>query len=116
MNAEWLRLRMVHSGSFCTTQGISLCFIVPAVRRIKVDPGVIKQIADVGTAIWTLSIAFHTFTILFLQWKIRSWVFWTTLVTGWLLIFTLVVVGPLSIQNDFKGPFCVPTLVSSSAT
>jgi len=87
INAAWVRHQMVELGTLCMAQGA------------------VKQTSDVGTAIWTLIIAIHTFCILFLEWKIRTYALWATLVFGWSTIFALVMIGPATLNTEQRGSF-----------
>jgi len=77
----------VYVGQFCSIQGA------------------IKQASDVGTAIFALIIAVHTFLILFLRWQIRTYVLWLTLVAAWSGIAAIVLAGPTQISSNQRGPF-----------
>jgi len=87
INLEWIMSKGVQLGTICTAQGV------------------LKQMSDVGTAIWTLVIAFHTFALLVLEVKLGRVVLWTTLVGGWALIGTLVIAGPAGQDTIKRGPF-----------
>ncbi|KAB5591088.1 Cyclic AMP receptor 1 [Ceratobasidium theobromae] len=66
----------------------------------------ISQFGDLGSAIWSLAIAYHTFSLLFLVKKPPIWVTWTILLSGWALIFILPIIGPYVIENrGSRGPF-----------
>jgi len=47
----------------------------------------------------------HTFCVIFLELKIRTYVMWFTLVGGWSVIITLVIVGPATRNTATRGPF-----------
>jgi len=87
MNSTWVRQMSVSVGDYCTAQAV------------------IKQMADVATAFWSLVIAIHTFCLLVLQIKLRQFVLWTTLFGGWSAIFAVVIAGPASLETYEKGPF-----------
>ncbi|KAF8070358.1 hypothetical protein FPV67DRAFT_1668221 [Lyophyllum atratum] len=67
--------------------------------------GVLKQTSDIGTAVWTLVIAVHTFCLLFLELKTRAFVLWITLLGGWSAIAALVILGPATLNTERRGPF-----------
>lgn len=87
MNATWVREHAVIFGETCTAQGV------------------IKEIADVSSAFWTLVIAIHTFCLLVIEIKLRTFVLWTTLVGGWSAIFAIVISGPAVRETSNRGPF-----------
>ncbi|KAI0093426.1 hypothetical protein BDY19DRAFT_425166 [Irpex rosettiformis] len=87
MNAEWYIDRAVTFLPFCEAQGA------------------IKQIADLGTAIWSLVIALHTFWVLFLRIQTRKLVMIASLVAVWAGIATLVISGPAALPTKRDGPF-----------
>jgi hypothetical protein len=67
--------------------------------------GVLKQTSDIGSALWTLVIAVHTFCVLFLKLKTRAFVLWVTLLGGWSAIAALVILGPATLNTEKRGPF-----------
>ncbi|THH00148.1 hypothetical protein EW026_g2346 [Hermanssonia centrifuga] len=87
MNAKWYMNHAVEFDSFCVAQGV------------------VKHISDVGTAIWSLVIAAHTFWVLFLRWDLRRYVMIATMIFGWSLIGTLVIAGPATGGVKVNGPF-----------
>ncbi|EGO25578.1 hypothetical protein SERLADRAFT_465926 [Serpula lacrymans var. lacrymans S7.9] len=87
MNEEWIRQHVLTTGTFCVAQGA------------------IKQAADVGTAMWSLIIAIHTFCILFLRMQMRPYSLWLTLLGGWSVVAGIVISGPLAYDNSDRGPF-----------
>ncbi|KAJ7128947.1 hypothetical protein C8R43DRAFT_896957 [Mycena crocata] len=87
LNARWVRDMAVVYGDVCVLQGV------------------FKQIADVATAFWTLVIAIHTFTLLFLELKPGRFVLLTTLIAGWSGIATIVIAGPAALDTTHRGPF-----------
>ncbi|KAL1941111.1 hypothetical protein VTO73DRAFT_7323 [Trametes versicolor] len=87
MNVRWFSQMAVTYGPYCTTQGV------------------LKHLADVGTAYWSLIIATNTFWILFLRWKLRRVILISAFVGGWSTIGFIVSVGPGLLQKVEKGPF-----------
>ncbi|RDB24819.1 hypothetical protein Hypma_008005 [Hypsizygus marmoreus] len=87
VNAAWINHMGVRAGNLCAFQGV------------------LKQASDIGTAIWTLIIAIHTFCLLFLEQRMRPFVLWTTLFFGWSAIACLVMIGPAALETDKRGPF-----------
>lgn len=68
--------------------------------------GSISQVGDLGSAIWSIAIAYYTFSLLFLLKKPPTWLTWAILLAGWTLIIVLPIVGPYVIQNlEVAGPF-----------
>ncbi|THH14796.1 hypothetical protein EW146_g5579 [Bondarzewia mesenterica] len=88
MNVAWAQRMSVGVGALCTAQGI------------------IKHIADLGIAIWSLVIAFHVFGILFFCLPLKRYAMWCTLIGTWSLIATLVITGPATLDTAKRGPFC----------
>ncbi|KAF8602750.1 hypothetical protein BDV93DRAFT_607317 [Ceratobasidium sp. AG-I] len=60
--------------------------------------GSISQVGDLGAAIWSLAIAYHTFSLLFLVKRPSVWSTRVVLAAGWTLIILLPTLGPV-IQN-----------------
>jgi len=87
LNVRWINYMAVEVGNVCVLQGV------------------LKQASDIGTAFWTLVIAVHTFCLLFLELKLRTFALWTTLVGGWSAVITLVLLGPATLTTDKRGPF-----------
>ncbi|KAG8725799.1 hypothetical protein FRC11_001483, partial [Ceratobasidium sp. 423] len=68
--------------------------------------GSVSQVGDLGSAIWSLAIAYYTFSLLFLFKKPPVWVTWTIFVLGWSTIIILPIIGPYGIENvKTRGPF-----------
>lgn len=65
----------------------------------------IYQLGNVGSALWSLAIATHTFAVLFLRCHVSGMACLTTFVGVWLLIGSIVAVGPAVVQNEMQGPF-----------
>lgn len=86
MSAHWINAMGVHVGSLCVAQGA------------------LKQAADVGSALWTLMIAVHSFYLLFLEWKLGRFVVWANLIIGWGIVITFVVAGA-TLDLGKRGPF-----------
>ncbi len=82
MNAEWLRTHGVRQTNVCVAQAA------------------IKQLGNVGNAVWSLSIAMHLFNILFLRWTSRRVGFLGMLIAGWAFMFSIVLVGPAVLQEE----------------
>ncbi|KAG9095854.1 hypothetical protein FS749_009655 [Ceratobasidium sp. UAMH 11750] len=88
INFKWVVDSSMHHSLACTAQGA------------------ISQVGDLGAAIWSLAIAYHTFSLLFLFKKPPIWATRTILAAGWTVILVLPIVGPHLIQNvDKKGYF-----------
>jgi len=86
-NIRWISTMGVSLGPLCALQGA------------------LKQTADIGIAIWQLVIAVHTFSLLFLELKVRQFVLWVTMFAGWSAIATLVIFGPATADESKHGPF-----------
>jgi hypothetical protein len=86
MSAHWVNAMGVRAGTFCVAQGV------------------LKQAADIGSALWILIIAIHSFYLLFLEWKLGRYIIWTNLIIGWAIIIALVVAGATLDQGE-RGPF-----------
>lgn len=87
MNGPWVQARAVIFGDHCTAQAV------------------IKEMADVASAFWTVVIAIHTFCLLVIEIKLRPFVLCTTLVGGWAAIFAITISGPAVRQSSANGPF-----------
>jgi len=87
LNAHWISQRAVEVGSLCSAQGV------------------LKQIADVSTAVWTMVIATHTFCLLFLELKSSRFTLIATLISGWSGIAAVVIAGPAAMDTVHHGPF-----------
>ncbi|KAI1796607.1 hypothetical protein LXA43DRAFT_566452 [Ganoderma leucocontextum] len=87
MSIRWIQEKAVSYEAYCTVQGA------------------FKHLADVGTACWSLIIAFNTFWILFLKWQPGKLMFISTVLTGWAFIVAIVASGPTAIQREDAGPF-----------
>jgi hypothetical protein len=87
VNIAWISQGGVTNNSLCVAQGA------------------IKQTGNVGTALWSLVIAIHTFALLFYRAKIPNWACYVTLVVVWLILGTVLSLGPGILQTEEKGPF-----------
>jgi len=87
MNARWVKDGIVVNGSFCEVQGG------------------IKNAANVGTAIWSFTIAVHVFNLLFLRWRTTRTSMIATLVGGWSFVLMIVTLGPFAIATPDRGPY-----------
>ncbi|KAF7321457.1 Git3 domain-containing protein [Mycena kentingensis (nom. inval.)] len=87
LNARWVHERAVEFGPLCTAQGV------------------LKQLADVSTAVWTTVIAVHTFCLLFLELKSSRFTLFATLIAGWFGIAAVVIAGPAALDTAHHGPF-----------
>ncbi|KAJ3857532.1 hypothetical protein EV368DRAFT_30047 [Lentinula lateritia] len=87
-NSRWVNSGAVLLDKYCTAQGV------------------FKQIADVGTALWTIIIAVHTFYLLVLERKPNQFTLFATLIAGWSGIFAIIISGPAVLDTVDRGPFC----------
>ncbi|KAJ7039161.1 hypothetical protein C8F04DRAFT_1033878 [Mycena alexandri] len=87
LNVRWIHDMAVVYGEVCVIQGV------------------LKQLADVSTAFWTLVIGVHTFALLFLELKSSRFTLITTLVAGWSSIAAFVIAGPATLNTSHHGPF-----------
>ncbi|KAG9078886.1 hypothetical protein FS749_009058 [Ceratobasidium sp. UAMH 11750] len=62
----------------------------------------VSQFGDLGGALWSLAIAYHTFSLLFLLSKPSIWATCSLLGVGWTLITVLPILGPTVIENVAK--------------
>jgi hypothetical protein len=86
-STRWINLDAVVLDNFCIAQGV------------------LKQIADVGTATWTFVIAVHTFCLLVLKVKPNRFTLFATLIAGWSGICAIVISGPTMLDTVDRGPF-----------
>ncbi|KAG8690418.1 hypothetical protein FRC09_011993, partial [Ceratobasidium sp. 395] len=84
INFKWAIDGGLHHSAACTAQGV------------------VSQIGDLGGALWSLAIAYYTFSLLFLMKKPSVWLTRFLLGAGWTLIFVLPILGPAVIQNVNK--------------
>jgi hypothetical protein len=87
VNIEWLSSKAVSIGLDCTTQAIAF------------------QFGNVGAAMWSFVIAVHTFVVLFFNRQVPDIACAITLIAVWLITFGIVIIGPVGIQRDERGPF-----------
>ncbi|KAF5390129.1 hypothetical protein D9757_003834 [Collybiopsis confluens] len=87
MSMRWVLRHEVIAGTFCSLQGA------------------IKQLGNVGTAVWSLILSIHLFNLLFMRSASTRVVFWATIVLGWSIIGIVVVLGPAALQTGNKGPY-----------
>ena len=91
MSIKWMVEGVVGPGAACTSQAI------------------FYQIGNVGSALWSLTIAVHTFAILFLRVQVSSIACLLTLIGVWFVTGAIVSIGPALVQNDDQGPFHGPS-------
>lgn len=87
LNVSWVVHRGVKEGTLCTAQAA------------------LKQFGHLGTAMWSLIIACHTFLLLFYGKRFGRWVLYITLAGVWLFVVLLVLLGPLASAKAERGPF-----------
>ncbi|QRV86824.1 G protein coupled glucose receptor regulating Gpa2 protein [Ceratobasidium sp. AG-Ba] len=88
INFKWAANGSMHHSAACTAQGA------------------ISQVGDLGAAIWSLAIAYYTFSLLFLFRKPSIWVTRIVLGVGWTVILVLPIIGPHLIEDlDKHGYF-----------
>lgn len=87
MNGRWVQLDGVYVGGYCTAQGV------------------IKHISDIGVAMWSLVIAFHTFFLLFYRLRIPRWVMYITLVAVQGLVILVTPLGSVIYNDSGRGSF-----------
>ncbi|TFY71616.1 hypothetical protein EVG20_g1395 [Dentipellis fragilis] len=87
LSLKWVMDMTVNYGTLCTVQAV------------------IKHTADVGIALWTSVIAFHTFGILFFNLPLKRYAMWCTLVGVWSATAAIVIAGPATLNTPKHGPF-----------
>ncbi|KZT37254.1 hypothetical protein SISSUDRAFT_987947, partial [Sistotremastrum suecicum HHB10207 ss-3] len=87
INARWAHDQSVSLDGLCTIQGA------------------MKNGGNVGTALWTLVIAIHTWTLLFLRIRPSTPILYATLAGVWSLIICVILSGPGAIQTTTSGPY-----------
>jgi hypothetical protein len=50
-------------------------------------------------------ISLHLFNLLFLRYPSTKAGFWMTIIVGWSVLITIVVIGPLAIETKEQGPY-----------
>lgn len=85
---------------------VSTLVVLPVLIKL-IYSAILKQAGDVGTAIWSLAIALHTFSVLALEVELRSKLTsFGTLIAGWSGICAIVICGPAVANTAQRGPFC----------
>ncbi|EJD37502.1 hypothetical protein AURDEDRAFT_129392 [Auricularia subglabra TFB-10046 SS5] len=87
LSIRWVHDQGVSIGVSCTAQAA------------------IKNGGNVGTAIWSLVIALHTFFVLFVGRRPWEPALYITLILVWPLIGFIVVLGPGIIEDTARGPY-----------
>ncbi|KAF8513966.1 hypothetical protein JB92DRAFT_178977 [Gautieria morchelliformis] len=88
MTAHWISRGGVFLDGFCTAQGA------------------LKNTGNVGTALWTMVITIHTFCLLVLRWRLHDYVFYATLLVGWLFVGSVSLIGQSAVQEmKSRGPY-----------
>ncbi|CAE6442466.1 unnamed protein product [Rhizoctonia solani] len=88
INFKWAADGNMYPSTACTAQGS------------------VSQVGDLGSAIWSLAIAYYTFSLLFLFKKPPRWLTWLIFILGWSIIIILPIIGPNGIENvKTRGPF-----------
>ncbi|KIJ45885.1 hypothetical protein M422DRAFT_250671 [Sphaerobolus stellatus SS14] len=87
LNYHWARLGSMSEGTVCTVQGV------------------VSQIGDLGAALWSTVIAFHTFWLLFLVRHPHPWTIPVIFVLGWTILIFLPIIGPTALQRSSYGYF-----------
>ncbi|KAF8587112.1 hypothetical protein K439DRAFT_858722 [Ramaria rubella] len=88
LNGRWIGLGGIQIGAFCTAQGA------------------LKNVGNVGTALWSMILAVHTFCLIVLKWRARDLVLYVTLLVTWAFIALVVIIGPSAVQNiTTQGPY-----------
>ncbi|KAG9090567.1 hypothetical protein FRC06_000979 [Ceratobasidium sp. 370] len=88
VNFKWAVDGGLHHSAACTAQGA------------------VSQFGDLGGALWSLAIAYYTFSLLFLMKKPPVWLTRFLLAVGWSLMLILPILGPTVIQNvNTRGHF-----------
>lgn len=87
LSIRWVHDQGVSVGVSCTAQAA------------------IKNGGNVGTAIWSLVIALHTFFVLFVGRRPWEPALYITLILVWSLIGFIVVLGPGIIEDAARGPY-----------
>jgi hypothetical protein len=65
----------------------------------------LKQFGNVSTAFWVLSLAVHTFVVVFLQLTVPNWVFAIVVINIWLLSAGITAAGPHFFTTEEVGPW-----------
>jgi len=91
LNFAWVSQEGVVSGGFCSIQGGT------------------KQFGNVATSFWACMLSIHIFNLLFLRMGVTRYAFWGTMICGWGLVLTVVLLGPLAVQRPEIGPYFGPS-------
>jgi len=87
MSLKWVILGEVQDGGHCYAQGG------------------IKQGGNLGAAVWSFTISFHLFNLLFLRYQTGKVAKWGIIAFGWSFVFALVFIGPVVVQKEAKGHY-----------
>ncbi|KIJ39908.1 hypothetical protein M422DRAFT_210174 [Sphaerobolus stellatus SS14] len=87
INYHWADIGRMDVGALCTAQGA------------------ISEVGDLGAAVWSLAISFHTFWLLFLVRKPHRMAAPIVISIGWIMLIVLPILGPRVIETPKKGPF-----------
>ncbi|KAH8831602.1 hypothetical protein DL96DRAFT_1706029 [Flagelloscypha sp. PMI_526] len=91
LSIRWVILDGVDSSAYCSWQGA------------------IKQLANVSTAFFTVTISAHLFMLLFLRINLTTLVFGIWMALTWTLVLLIVAIGPTAIEDAKLGPFFGPS-------
>ncbi|THU91955.1 hypothetical protein K435DRAFT_862953 [Dendrothele bispora CBS 962.96] len=87
MNLKWVLRRQVEYGLFCAYQGA------------------IKHFGNISIALWSFMISLHLFHLLFMRGTITHMTFWFQIILGWSVVNLFVIIGPLAIEKEDRGPY-----------
>ncbi|KAF8586123.1 hypothetical protein K439DRAFT_1632047 [Ramaria rubella] len=86
-SVKWAVKNQIYEGQSCTVQGATLVF------------------GDLGSTVWSVVIAAHTFCGITLNRHWSRWMIWVILCAGWLFPVVLTFLIPLGITRASKGPY-----------
>ncbi|KAJ7731160.1 hypothetical protein DFH07DRAFT_781386 [Mycena maculata] len=87
MSLNWVKNGGVYDGPYCAAQGG------------------LKNGGNVAAALWTFTIAWHLFNLLFRRYNTPKLISWAIVAFGWSLVFTIVFLGPVAIQTTERGHY-----------
>ncbi|KAF8580351.1 hypothetical protein K439DRAFT_313672 [Ramaria rubella] len=84
---KWAIENQIYESRSCTIQAVTLVM------------------GDLGSTVWSITIAAHTFTGIALGKHWPRWLVWTTVCTGWTFVIVLTFLVPLGLVETKRGPF-----------
>ena len=113
MSVKWVTDRAVVAGHYCSFQGglkqagnvgMALWYAMHVH-----PPGVLPLYTDMRRAYRSFMLSIHVFNVLFMRLSPSTLGRYLLISGGWFAVLFVVVIGPLAIQTDSKGPYFGPS-------